>query len=61
MQVLKYKVCCNEFEYMFRPGTDSEAYGALATMTHRGVIIGSISDTINFCPFCGQKIELVTD
>jgi len=51
-----YKVCCNEFEFMFHIDT---GYEMLATMTDKGITLGGISDTINFCPYCGQKIELV--
>ncbi len=49
--------CCKIFEKAQTWGTDHEGYAALMTFQNNQYIMDSIEEKINFCPWCGKKVE----
>lgn len=65
MKTITFK-CCEAFEAAKQPGTDSEGWCELMIVgypdeigegTPEGIIMGCKLPLINFCPWCGTKVE----
>lgn len=54
---MEIKSCCRDLNHMFEERTDNEAYGPLGWVSWGEVTLGSILKPINYCPWCGEKIE----
>lgn len=62
MQKIEHSFCCNDFYFATQRDSDNEGYGKLLyRLSKQGEwLIGSMSDPIKFCPWCGKELMPMT-
>ena len=50
-------MCCKDFKKSQQPCTDNEGFGRLIKRDGFGYSIGTELEQINYCPWCGKKIN----
>ena len=55
----KVKVCCKKFQLAFGSFVDRDRYGAVSLFPKGRGLATRRSSQIDFCPWCGKKIQFV--